>query len=128
MHENNAPPSWPNTSWEDRHEVMTFTVMPNMGRAWQKFDNTSAPLLTCRTCHGANAEDVNYKMPNPKLAPLDPSRMPSKTSTDPREARYAKFMIDEVVPSMTSLIDAAPHDAKTGAGFCCFNCHTKKSK
>ena len=107
--------------------TMTCTVLPNMGRTWQTFLKSDAPTLTCRSCHGANAENINYKMPNPKLAPLDPSHLPSKLSSDAREARYAAFMIDEVVPQMLDLIDAAPYDAKTGTGFGCFNCHTKKA-
>jgi hypothetical protein len=127
VHPNNASPSWPTLSWEDRHERMTFTVLPNMGQTWQEFSKTAAPTLTCRTCHGANAEDMNYKMPNPNLPQLDPQHMPSKTSKDANEARWATFMIDEVVPSMASLMDAAPYDRKTGSGFGCFNCHTKRN-
>jgi hypothetical protein len=120
IHENTAPPSWPTLSWEDRHTTMTFTVLPNMGRAWQKFPKSDAPTLTCRSCHGAKAEGTRYKMPNPNLPKLDPAHMPSKTSSDANEARWATFMIDEVVPQMTSLMDTTP-------SFGCFNCHTKKT-
>jgi len=127
-HPNNAPPSWPTLSWEDRHERMTFTVLPNMAQTWQEFSKTDSPTLTCRSCHGADAENLNYKMPNPNLPQLDPTRMPRKDSSDAREARWTKFMIDEVVPDMTSLMDTAPYDPKTKTGFGCFNCHTKKSK
>jgi len=105
---------------------MTFTVLPNMGQTWQKFSGSDAPTLTCRTCHGANAEDVAYKMPNPALLPLDPALLPSQTSRDAHEARWAKFMVEDVVPQMTDLIDAQPYDAKTGRGFGCFDCHTKR--
>jgi hypothetical protein len=119
VYQKDASPSWPTLSWEDRHERMTFTVQPNMGKAWQKFTKSDAPTMTCRTCHGEDAEDANYKMPNPKLLPLDPSRLPSKTSTDANEARWATFMIDDVVPQMIDLIDAPP-------SFGCFNCHTKR--
>jgi hypothetical protein len=118
--ENNSAPTWPTLSWEDRHDVMTFTVQPNMGRAWQDFTKSDAPTMTCRTCHGANAEDVDYKMPNPKLPPLDPANMPRKNSSSTREAKYTTFMTDVVVPKMIFLIDAPP-------SFGCFNCHTKKS-
>ncbi len=117
-HQNKAP-SWPALSWEDRHEVMTFTVLPNMGKTWQAFTKSDAPTLTCRTCHGQNAEDVKYKMPNPNLPPLDPEHLPRKDSSDANEARWATFMIDEVVPQMIDLIDPPPT-------FGCFNCHTKR--
>ena len=115
----NKEPSWAELSWVDRHEVMTFTVQPNMGRAWQKFTNSDAPTMTCRTCHGTDAENMNYKMPNPKLLPLDPANMPRKNSSDAREAKYTTFMTDVVVPKMIFLIDAPP-------SFGCFNCHTMK--
>jgi hypothetical protein len=118
------PPSWPTMSWEDRHNLMTFAVLPNMARAWQEHDGTADPTTTCRTCHGANAEAVDYRMPN-GLSPLDPAHMPSPTSRDPREARAAKFMIEIVVPKMTDLLDAEPYDRATGRGFSCFNCHPK---
>ncbi len=105
---------------------MTFAVLPNMARAWQEHDATPDPTMTCRTCHGADAEAVAYKMPN-GLPPLDPAHLPSPTSHDPREARVAKFMFDVVAPKMlTDLLDAAPYDPATGRGFYCFDCHARK--
>jgi len=117
-------PTWPTSSWEDRHSLMTFAVLPNMARAWQEHDGAPDPTMTCRTCHGANAEEVAYRMPN-TLPPLDPAHLPSRTSRDPREAKTARFMFDVVVPQMTELLDAPPYDAKTGRGFFCFDCHPK---
>lgn len=103
---------------------MTFAVLPNMGRAWQAFEKTPFAELTCTRCHGADAEAASYKMPN-RLPPLDPARLPSRDAKDPKEARMARFMFDEVVPQMTELLDAEPYDAKTGRGFFCFDCHPK---
>ncbi len=114
-----ARATWPKLAWEDRHELMTFTVLPNMAQTWQAFSKTDAPTLTCRTCHGANAEAGHYAMPNPNLAKLDPRHPTSKTSTDANEARWTTFMTDEVVPQMTALLDAPP-------SFGCFACHTQK--
>lgn len=118
-----APTTWEKASWEDRHQTMTFAVLPNMARAWQRFEKTEYPELTCRRCHGANAEAIAYKMPA-DLPPLDPARMPSASSSNAREARYAKFMTDEVVPQMLALLDAKPWDGR--AGFGCFSCHPVK--
>ena len=105
---------------------MTFVVLPNMGRLWQEFTKSDAPTLTCRTCHGEDAEDVKYRMPNPALPPLDPKRLPTASSRDANEARWAAFMRNEVVPRMTGMLDAQPYDPETGKGFFCFNCHTEK--
>jgi hypothetical protein len=115
----NGPPTWPKLSWGDRHELMTFTVLPNMAQTWQAFAKTDAPTLTCRTCHGENAEAARYQMPTPRLPPLDPAHMPSRDSSDANEARWTAFMTDEVVPQMIDLLDAPP-------SFGCFSCHTKK--
>lgn len=118
--------TWEHATWEDRHTTMTFVVLPNMGQLWQKFEHTDAPTLTCRTCHGEDAEEKKYAMPNPSLPPLDASHLPDPYSRDPHEAKWAAFMIHDVVPTMTDLLDAQPYDAKTDSGFWCFDCHTRK--
>ncbi len=117
-----AASSWKKLSWEDRHDVMTFAVLPNMARAFQRFRGASAPDMTCRTCHGADAEKVAYEMPH-GLPALDPRHMPSVDSPDPKEARIAKFMFDEVTPQMADLLGVPLYDPETHARFGCFSCH-----
>ena len=107
---------WRALSWEQRHDVMTFSVLPNMAHAFQRFAGTADPELTCRTCHGHDAEAVEYKMPR-DLPPLDPRHLPDATNRDPRIARTAKFMIDEVTPGMADLLGV------DRATFTCFACH-----
>ena len=102
-------------TWEDRHDVMTFAVLPNMARAFQRFDGSTDPDMTCATCHGPDAELVHYAMPH-GLPALDPKRLPDPKGPDPRQARMAKFMIEEVTPAMADLLGAP-------RGFSCFNCH-----
>jgi hypothetical protein len=101
---------------------MTFTVLPNMARLFQRFRQTSDPDLTCRSCHGVDAESVYYKMPH-GLSPLDPNRLPNPESSDPQEARMARFMADEVTPTMAELLEVPRFDPRTRQGFSCFNCH-----
>jgi hypothetical protein len=96
---------WSSMSWEDRHDLMTWTVLPNMSPVFQKVFATPDPSLSCRTCHGANAEAVAYKMPN-TLPPLDPARMPTGPVAD--------AMKRAVVPEMTQLL---------GTTVGCFTCH-----
>ena len=105
---------WTASTWEERHDVMTWAVLPTMGRAFQGFDGEPSPDLSCRTCHGPDPEAVSYKMPR-GLKPLDPSHMPSADSSDPREARYVKFMSQQVVPQMRDLLGAPTLG--------CFTCH-----
>ena len=87
--------AWSRLSFEDRHSVMTFTVLPNMARAWRDFKHTPDPEMTCRTCHGPNVEEVNYRMPNPSLQAIDPARIPP--------GPVAKFMKEKMVPEMREL-------------------------
>jgi hypothetical protein len=107
---------WTALTWEERHDVMTWTVLPTMGRMFQRFDGETAPDLTCRTCHGPDPEAVAYRMPR-GLPALDPAHMPSARSSDPREARVVTFMAGEVVPRMRELLGAP--------SLGCFTCHSR---
>lgn len=106
-----GPDEWSKATWEERHGTMTWGVLPNMARAFQRFEGSAVPRLTCRTCHGADAEDRKYKMPNARLAALDPARLPP-----PESSRIAKFMHEEVVPQMRELLESPT--------LSCFQCHT----
>lgn len=118
--------AWRTMSWEDRHDVMTFAVLPNMARLFQRFQRSPDPDMTCATCHGADAELVHYAMPH-GLPALDPARMPDPNGPDPREARMAKFMFDEVTPAMADLLGVrAASNGNPGHGLSCFNCHPSR--
>jgi hypothetical protein len=109
-------------TWEERHDAMTFLVLPNMARLFERFEGTPYPTLTCRSCHGDDAEAVQYRMPH-GLPALDPDHLPGAGDADPRTARLARFMIEEVTPQMADLVGVPLQDGRTGGGFSCFNCH-----
>jgi len=104
------PDEWAKASWEERHATMTWGVLPSMARTFQHFENSGVPRLTCRTCHGVDAEERNYKMPNASLAVLDPAQLPK-----PESSRIARFMHEEVVPQMRDLLESPT--------LSCFQCH-----
>jgi hypothetical protein len=114
-----ATDTWDASSWEERHDTMSFVVLPNMARLFQRFEGTQYPELTCRSCHGRDADQVAFAMLH-TLVPLDPKHLPDPRSSDPREARIAKFMTDEVTPTFAKLIDAPPDSVS------CFSCHVRK--
>lgn len=101
---------WSALTWEERHDVMTFAVLPNMARSFRDFQKHDAPDMTCRTCHGKDAEARQYAMPS-GLPALDPKHLPDKSNPT------AKFMIEEVTPQMADLI---------GREVTCFTCHPVK--
>ena len=109
-----SPPrdEWRPLTWEDRHAAMTFRVLPNMGRLFQGYRHEDAPRLTCRTCHGQDAEEVAYAMPR-ALPALDPQHMPD------RSRPIVAFMMDEVTPTMADLVGV------DRASFSCFACHPR---
>jgi hypothetical protein len=89
---------WSKLSFEDHHSVMTFTVLPNIARTWRDFKHTEYPEMTCRTCHGQDAESVSYRMPNPSLPKIDPAHPPA--------GPVAEFMKTKMVPEMSDLVSA----------------------
>jgi hypothetical protein len=99
---------WRSMTWEDRHDTMTWVVLPSMARTFQEIEHTRDPELTCRTCHGKDAEARAYAMPA-SLPPLDPKNMPAGAIAD--------AMRDRVVPEMTELV---------GEPVGCFTCHPSK--
>ncbi len=120
-----AKDEWATDSWEDRHDTMTFLVLPNMARTFQTFFGKKDPDMTCETCHGNDAEAVAYKMPR-GLPPLDPRHLPRRDASNPNEARMAAFMIDEVTPRMARMLETPPYDPATRTGFSCFSCHPSR--
>jgi hypothetical protein len=100
--------TWSKLSFEERHSVMTFKVLPNMARTWRDFRHTEDPEMTCRTCHGQDAEAVSYHMPNPSLPKIDPAHPPVNAT--------ATFMKTKMVPETSELV---------GAPIGCNTCHPK---
>ncbi len=111
-----ANDEWSKASWEDRHDTMTWLVLPSMARKFQAFAGTPYPELSCFSCHGVDAERVSYKMPH-GLPALDAAHLPSPKSDNAREARYATFMTNEVTPLMAEL-----HEKPDVS---CFSCHPR---
>lgn len=115
------PSDWERLSWEERHDQMTWMVLPNMARLFQGIRGTQYPELTCRSCHGPDGEANGYRMPN-ALPALDPERML------PPGGRYERGhvsvgMADQVTPTMARLLGKPSYDASTKRGFGCLQCH-----
>jgi cytochrome c553 len=115
-----ADDEWKATSWEERHDVMTWRVLPHFGRAFQTFEHAASPSLACTSCHGKDAEAVGYKMPN-GLPALDPAHLP-----DPKTNATARFMFEVVTPDMAEILGRPVFDPATKQGFSCFGCHPVK--
>jgi hypothetical protein len=108
-------------SFEERRELMTTVVLPDMAKLFQQFEGKPNADMACATCHGGDAEEIRYKMPY-ALPALNPAHLP-----DPDVPGFggamAKFMFERVTPRMTELLGVPRYDATTGRGFGCFHCH-----
>jgi len=104
---------------EERGHYMAEVVMPAMRPIFQDHDATRYAEFSCGTCHGANAREVEFHMPN-GLHPLDHAAiMATFQSQDPS----ATWMTQQVWPRMAELIGEPQFDMATGEGFRCVNCH-----
>ena len=104
---------------EEKGQFMAEVVMPAMKPMFQQFDAAEFSEFTCATCHGANAREVHFHMPN-GVHPLDPANMPSMDGDD---GRWMHFMMEDVKPKMAELLGEAQWTPENQQGFGCFNCH-----
>ncbi len=115
--------SFEEMSHEQRGEYMASVVVPRMRAMFQEYDAEEFASFGCRTCHGENAREVGFHMPN-TLHPLDPAQLPALfESQDPEAQRLAQFMGGQVMPTMAELLGRQPYDPETQEGFGCFGCH-----
>jgi hypothetical protein len=104
---------------------MKAAVMPKMGGLFHDLDSTKYAEPKCGLCHGAGAKSGTFKMPNPDLPKLPTSPADFQKLHD-KKPQIVDFMVQQVVPQMAALVGEQPLDPKTGKGFGCFGCHTKK--
>jgi hypothetical protein len=111
--------AWADMTPEQRGHYMAEVVMPEMSAMFQEHDAEEFADFSCATCHGDNAHDVAFHMPN-GLHPLNPAEIPAMFgSTDPDLV----FMTQRVWPRMAELLEMQPYDPETHEGFSCMHCH-----
>ncbi|HEY3233468.1 MAG TPA: hypothetical protein VGJ84_02050 [Polyangiaceae bacterium] len=113
---------WKDKSFEQRKEYMGLYVLPQMKKLFREYDPGSFAEFKCQTCHGEDFEKVHFKMPNHLFALL--ASDPIKAAMD-RDPKIAKFMMENVVPTMSKLLSQQPISPDNPTGFGCFNCHQK---
>ncbi len=104
---------------EEKGDFMEHVVMPAMKPLFQGFDAEDFSHFSCATCHGRDAREVNFRMPN-GVEPLDPAHMPAE---DGEKGRAMHFMEEQVKPRMAELLHQTQWSPTNPQGFGCFNCH-----
>lgn len=120
-----GPGDWEKWTHDQKLAYMKSTVMPKMGALFHDFDAKAYAETKCVLCHGAGVKDGSFKMPNPDLPKLEltPAGMKAMHAKHPKAV---DFMMKQVEPTMAELLGESPYDPKTGQGFGCLGCHTKK--
>ncbi len=121
-----ATDEWRHLSFEQRHTQMTFSVHPTVAEHYQEFYGTEAPTLTCRSCHGEDAERVRYQIAYTPIDDLKPSQVRLLYLPDADPSPEQRFKRDVITPLMAQLLDVPPYDFATGTGFSCFGCHPRE--
>jgi mono/diheme cytochrome c family protein len=95
-------------------EHMGLVVYPAMKEAFQGYDGERFAEFKCQTCHGDDAKEVNYEMPN-AVTPL-PADDPIAGGND-MDPEMTKFMMESVLPAM--------NENMAGEEIKCLSCHIK---
>jgi hypothetical protein len=111
---------WKDKTHEERQGYMASAVEPTMERLFKKFNAKAYAGFGCETCHGADADLVDFKMPNALYALPEKDPIAEAQSVD---EDTAKFMVEKVVPMFSNLLHQT-----TGKGtkVDCFTCHRKE--
>ena len=121
--EGSAPSAYAEMNFAQRYLFMNDVVMPDMRDAFVAFDAKFANM-SCATCHGKGASNGSFAMPSADITVLPTEEQFPEYVKDPKHARWAQFMLDQVWPKMAALLKAPMYDPVTHAGFSCANCHT----
>lgn len=106
---------------DQRVEFMKQKVVPAMKPIFQNHDATKYAEFGCKTCHGEQAMQGHFDMPNsdlPKLNFNDQSAMAKFKKED------LEWMAKEVKPTMAKLLSEPEFTPENPKGFGCTDCHT----
>jgi hypothetical protein len=113
---------WAHMNAHDRGRYMNEAVLPAMSALLRAYDPARYAQVTCATCHGANAQQVHFRMPN-SLPALHRPGTPAAQHAFQENPRIFQFMGTRVVPAMAQLLGEQPFNMQTHQGFGCAACH-----
>lgn len=114
--------AWADMDFAAKKKFMSTEYYPAMKEAFQGHDGEYYAEFTCNTCHGDNAKEVGFELPN-DLIPLSTDD-PIAAGNDMDEAT-TKFMMEVVVPKTAELMDRPTWSPETPEGVGCFTCHNQ---
>ncbi|HEX2686870.1 MAG TPA: hypothetical protein VHN14_09635 [Kofleriaceae bacterium] len=103
---------------DQRAEFMKQKVVPRMKPLFQNHDPKRFAEFGCQTCHGAQAKDGHFDMPNPKLPRLNFGDMSKFKKED------LEWMNKAIEPTMAKILNKPLYSKENPKGFGCLACHT----
>lgn len=103
---------------DQRIAFMKQKVMPAMKPLFQNHDPKNFAGFGCVTCHGEQAKEGHFDMPNPKLPKLNFNDMSKFKKED------LEWMNKQVEPTMAKVLDQPLYSKENPKGFGCLACHT----
>ena len=120
-----AKVDWATMKFDARKKYMKSTVLPEMKKVFGAFDPKGFANVTCGTCHGKDAAERKFKMPNADLPKLPgPTDRAGFMALAEKKPEVVKFMGTQVKPKMASLLGLPEWTPASPTGFACYNCHT----
>ncbi len=119
------PRPWAEMSHDERAQWMGAEVLPRMADLFAEYDAERFADFSCATCHGEDARERGFAMPNPAILPVHRSGTPGQEQMVRDYPAGTRFMFQRVVPTMQRLLGAREYDATTREGFSCYACHTE---
>lgn len=118
-----VPKLWATMNAKERYHYMEATVLPAMKTVFEAYDPNRFEKMNCATCHGADAEARQFKMPNPDLVKVSAAN--DFAAARKKYPGAVEFMMSSVEPTMASLLQDPVFSNKTKHGFGCFRCHVR---
>ncbi len=119
---------WAELDHAARAQHMSRHVVPAMSELFVAYDAERFGDFGCATCHGTDARERHYAMPNPSLPVLYPTGSVGQHQAVARFPEGVRFMYNEVTPAMRQLLGAPEFDESSHEGFTCFACHVRAAE
>ncbi|HTL32142.1 MAG TPA: hypothetical protein VL326_03400 [Kofleriaceae bacterium] len=124
--EKGPPPPLPDKPFDDldqdqRAQFMKEKVVPAMEPIFKNHDAKKFAEFGCTTCHGEQAKQGHFDMPNPDLPKL---LFKDKAAMAKFKKEDLEWMSKEVKPTMAKLLSMPELTPDNPKGFGCQSCHT----
>jgi hypothetical protein len=114
--------AWADLTKDEKKEIMKKQVVPAMRELWKSSPEPDAEI-ECTFCHGDQAMDGKFDMPNKDLPMLDFKTGMADIKKKKDGQAWIEFMGGKVKPKMAEILGLPEYSKDNPTGFGCGNCH-----